>query len=307
MGPTSKVYRRVLWRQRLSRASTLSVVGLASVLLTAGAAQTPEAKAATSQGVRTAAPDGRALELTFRDEFDRAGPTPGTRWRTTFGDGLDRGIGQRTIESNRELQIYVDPEYGARVGAPDLRPFEVRDGVLHIVAKRAGAAQVSKLAGRNYYSGLISSLPTIAQRYGYFEVRAKLPRGKGLWPALWLLPQDQTWPPELDIMESIGDPRRVYATVHSKAVQPNSIPIDVPDDGFHTYAVSWDSANVVWYVDGREAARQPTAADLHKPMYLIANLAVGGQWPGAPDASTSFPAELQIDSVRIYRFANGGA
>jgi beta-glucanase (GH16 family) len=255
----------------------------------------------------TRAPDGRPLVLTFGDEFDRAGRTPGPRWRTTFGDGQDPGIDQRTIASNKELQLYVDRDYGARIGVTDFDPFDLRDGVLHIAASRAPAGQSPKLAGRQYRSGLISSLPSAAQRYGYFEVRAKLPRGKGLWPAIWLLPADLTWPPEIDIMESIGDPHRVYVTVHSKAVQSNSVPVDVPGDGFHTYAVSWDPRAIVWYLDGAETARQPTPADMDKPMYLIANLAVGGQWPGAPDASTTFPAELQIDYVRIYRFADGGA
>ena len=146
------------------------------------------------------------------------------------------------------------------------------------------------------------TLPTVAQTYGHFEVRARLPRGKGLWPAVWMLPADHTWPPEIDVVESIGDPRTAYVTAHSKAVASKSVEVKVGDDGFHTYAVSWDPQWLKWYLDGVETARQATPADMHKPMYLIANLAVGGKWPGAPDASTRFPASLDLDFVRIYQF-----
>jgi len=288
---------------RLAAAALLAACCLAG--LTSGRAGA-RAEAASAPP-RATAPDGRRLALAFDDEFDRPGGAPGPLWRTTFGDGRDPGFGQRTLSGNGEMQVYVDRAFGTRIGAGPLDPFVLRGGVLHIRAEPVAPRLRARLKSFRYTSGLISTLPRFSQRYGYFEVRARLPRGKGLWPALWLLPADLTWPPEIDIMESIGDPRRVYLTAHSKDAEAHSVPADLPDDGFHVFAVSWDPRNIVWYVDGREAARQPTPADMHKPMYFVANLAVGGHWPGAPDASTAFPADFAIDYVRAYRFADGPA
>jgi beta-glucanase (GH16 family) len=152
-------------------------------------------------------------------------------------------------------------------------------------------------------SGLITTQPSFAQAFGYFEAGLQLPAGKGLWPALWLLPIDMTWPPEIDIMESIGDPLTAYMSTHSKAEADFTQKVAVDGPGFHTFAVSWDPGSVVWYVDRRVVARKPTPADMHKPMYLLANLAVGGTWPGAPDDSTRFPARYRIAFIRAYRFA----
>ena len=162
----------------------------------------------------------------------------------------------------------------------------------------------AQLGGYRYFSGLISSQPSFAQTYGYFEMRAKIPRGKGLWPAFWMLPADFSWPPELDVMESIGDPSAYYTTAHSAVTKMAAgLKTDIAPDAFHTFAVAWDEKQIVWYVDGREVNRQPTPPDMHKPMYLVANLAVGGNWPGSPDGATRFPARMTIDYIRAYRFA----
>jgi beta-glucanase (GH16 family) len=240
-----------------------------------------------------AAPDGRRLELMFDQDFSLPAPSPpNSVWRTTFGDG------SRTIASNAELEVYVDPAFAG----PGRDPFDLRSGALDITATPLTAAERARTPGARFASGLISSQPSFSQLYGYFEIRAKLPAGKGLWPALWMLPADLTWPPEIDIMESLGDPRTVYASVHTKDDDGFTQETRLDDEGFHTFAVSWDAANLVWYVDGREVARRPTPADMHKPMYLLANLAVGGQWPGVPDASTHFPATFSIRYVRAYKF-----
>ena len=154
-----------------------------------------------------------------------------------------------------------------------------------------------------YMSGVITTQPSFSQTYGYFEMRAKLPRGKGLWPAFWLLPLDQSWPPEIDVMESIGDPSQVYVTTHSKTTKAPGFEPKIAPDEFHTFAVSWDASDVIWYIDGKEVGRHATPADMHKPMFMLANLAVGGNWPGRPDASTRFPATYEIDYIRAYRFA----
>ena len=87
-------------------------------------------------------------------------------------------------------------------------------------------------------------------------------------------------------------------------VRPHRNGEPVTPGEFHTYAVSWDRDLLIWYVDGREVRRQPTPMDMHKPMYLLANTAIGGDWAGAPDATTPFPAHFVIDYIRAYRFAS---
>ncbi len=262
--------------------------GVSALALVAGAQAEPLARS----------PDGRPLRLTFNEDFSRFSAAPsGARWRTVYGDGSDVSIGKRTLASNGELEVYVDRTLEG------LDPFVARSGALEIVAKPTSAALRGKLGEHAFTSGLISSQPTFSQRYGYFEIRAKLPGGKGLWPALWMLPADQTWPPEIDIMESIGDPAKVYASTHSKAEATFTKALSLPDAGFHTYGLSWDAQHVTWFIDGRAVASKATPADMHKPMFLIANLAVGGQWPGSPDASTRFPAVFAIQYIRVYQFS----
>ena len=255
-------------------------------------------------------PDGRRLVVTFNDEFnsfDRWRDGKGV-WRTTFRDGkADDDYNVRTLRSNKELELYVDPEtrpHGAQGGpALGLNPFSVGGGSLTIITDRAPAALAPQLGGFRYTSGLISTQPSFAQTYGYFEMRAKLPSGKGVWPAFWLLPADFDWPPEIDVMESVGDPSKVYVTAHSKTAKDGGTEVSVSPKDFHTYAVSWGPDMLVWFVDGREVKRLPTPSDMHKPMYMLANVALGGDWAGAPDASTPFPVRYVIDYIRAYRFA----
>lgn len=250
------------------------------------------------------APDGRPLTLTFSDDFATLRLWNGKTgvWRPTFGDGTQTGLDRRTLPTNGELQLYVDPGLADPEGVMGLNPFLARNGTLEIIANPAAANMTRRLGGHGFTSGLISSQPTFSQTYGYFEMRAELPRGKGLWPAFWLLPADLGWPPEIDIVESIGDPTRIYMTTHTAAgvgVRAEKI----ISEGYHVFAVSWDPKAVIWYVDGVESGRELTPPDLNKPMYMLANLAVGGAWPGSPDATTVFPAHLSIDYIRAYKFA----
>jgi len=265
------------------------------------------AAAAGSPPPLSRAPDGRALALAFSDDFDSWRPFRHGQgvWRTWFRDGTGEPLTERTLAGNKELQLYVDPDWAPDGGPPiGISPFTLHDGMLDIRLEPTPARLKERLSGYRYVSGLISSQPSFRQLYGYFEMRAKLPRGKGIWPAFWLLPADLEWPPEIDVMESVGDPSKVYVTLHSKAAQSQGTEVPVSADAFHTYAVEWDARTVAWYVDGREVKRLPTPADMHKPMYLLANIASGGDWAGAPDASTPFPARLTIDFIRAYRFAS---
>jgi beta-glucanase (GH16 family) len=289
-------------RVRFVQAATGAALGLA---LVAGLRPATPARAAASPAPLTHAPDGRALALTFDEEFDSWRPFRHGQgvWRTWFRDGTGEPLTERTLAGNKEVQLYVDPDWAPDGGPPvGLNPFAVHDGVLDITAQPTPPRLLQRLSGYRYVSGLISSQPSFRQTYGYFEMRARLPRGKGVWPAFWLLPADLSWPPEIDVMESVGDPSRVYCTLHSSAAKSEGAEAQVSPEGFHTYAVAWDARDVAWYVDGREVKRQPTPADMKKPMYLLANIALGGDWAGQPDASTAWPQRLSIDYIRAYRF-----
>jgi beta-glucanase (GH16 family) len=253
--------------------------------------------------------DGETFRLSFSDEFESLSLWNGTAgtWRTNYGFFDPSRPGYFTLTDNGEKQLYVDAAFKGQAASPlGLDPFAVRDGVLTITARPLPASVSAKAWNYGYGSGLITTKPSFAQTYGWFEMRARLPRGKGLWPAFWLARKDGAWPPELDVMEMLGDrPGRIYTTVHSKASgrhERTGGPVDVPDtsEGFHTYGVKWTPATISWFVDRTKVFEAPTPADMHKPMYLLANLAVGGKWPGDPDPSTRFPAEMQIDYIRAY-------
>ena len=247
------------------------------------------------------APDGRPLALTFADEFHdfRQLGDPQGIWRTTFGNGHSRSE-DRTLPDNGEQELYVDRNFWK--GGEGPIPFHVHDGYLDIIANPAPPALLPQLRGHGYTSGLITSQPSFSQLYGYFEMRAKVPDGKGMWPAFWLLPADETWPPEIDVLEAVSDPTRIYMSTHSSKQPTVGVEGHVTPDAFHTYAVAWDASQIIFYIDGKQIGAQKTPADFHKPMYMLANLAVGGDWPGNPDASTHFPAIMTIDFIRAYRF-----
>lgn len=225
-------------------------------------------------------PTQQAWKLVFQDEFDGSSLNEQV-WETQFPWGRDRS----TVG---ELQWY----------APDA--FKVANGKLRISAlPTPGGTHL-------YSSGIISSHKSFAAQYGRFEIRCKVPRGKGLWPAFWLLPPDTSWPPEIDVFETIGDaPNTVHMTAHwseNGEHRKSGAEFTGPDfsDGFHTFAVEWSAATMVWFVDGVERHRVENRSP-SGPMYLLANLAVGGPWPGAPDANTAFPATFDIDYIRAYK------
>jgi hypothetical protein len=261
--------------------------------------------------------DRTGLIKTFADEFDSfswyaEGPAlgvkrPGT-WRTQFGNQPDPNAhANRAMIHHSERQIYVDPAFRGLASRPlELNAFTVHDGILRLTTDRAPPELQPFLYGQKYTSGLMTTRLSFSQLYGVFEMRARLPKGRGLWPAFWLVPADGSWPPEIDIFETLGqEPSVVYTTVHSKAQgkyekfgKVNRV-ADTSAD-FHTYAVDWQKEEIAFYFDDVEIFRTPTPADLHKPMYMIINVAVGG-WPGDPDETTRFPVAMEIDWVRVWR------
>ena len=240
--------------------------------------------------------DLAGLTPTFRDDFDVLSlwDGEGGTWDSNFWWAGENGS---TLEGLSNW--FVDTDYGP---TQSLDPFRVEDGVLTITAAAAPETLQPETGGYAYTSGLLTSFNSFAQTYGYFEIRADMPEGQGLWPAFWLLPADGSWPPELDVVELIGqDPERLIMTTHSTAGGGHAIErhyADVADsDGFHSYGVLWGPEQITWYYDGLQVAETATPDDLHDPMYLLVDLAVGGI-AGAPDGD--LPAEMRIDTIRAY-------
>jgi len=265
--------------------------------------------------------DRRGLVPTFADEFNEFSwyaeglenrPTGGGTWRTNFGYAPVQHLGSRTLGSNGELQVYSDRGFRGTAAAPlGIDPFRIANGTLEIVGDKATENVKPFISNYEYTSGLITTQFSFSQVYGVFEMRARLPKGRGLWPTFWLLPKDRSWPPEIDIFEVLGqEPTVLHTNAHSKATGTHSDAADVirvPDTSadFHTYTVDWQKDEIRWYFDGFEIGRAPTPADMHKPMYILAGLPIGGHWVGRPDQSTHFPAVLTIDWIRAYRRSTG--
>lgn len=235
--------------------------------------------------------------LIWQDEFD--GPEiDRTKW--TFDVG-GHGWG------NNELQTYTERPENARI----------ENGMLVIEARK------EQFVRRDYTSARLKTQGLHAWTYGRIEARMKLPYGNGIWPAFWMLGADiqqNPWPAsgEIDIMEYIGrDANRIYGTVHGPGYSGSggvghytNMPAGSVNENFHVYAVEWEPEEIRWYVDEQEFFKlTPQAVPgrwvYDHPFFIIINLAVGGNWPGAPDESTVFPQFLLVDYVRVYQRPNG--
>lgn len=267
--------------------------------------------------------------LAWHDEFDGQA-LDGARWDHDIGNGYYSYDANQWISGwgNGELQYYTREPSNAFV----------EGGRLHLRAHK------ESLHGCGYTSARLKTrrndgTALFNQMYGRFEFRALLPTGQGLWPALWMMPQDDTYGPwaasgEIDIMEARGqEPRAVFGAVHFGARWPAhtqaSWEYKLPDEQtigeFHVYAIEWEPGVIRWSVDGhtcatqsfwwsssqtdgskgvrpgREADLNPWPAPFDRPFYIIINLAVGGNFAGNPDRHTRFPAEMLVDYVRVYR------
>ncbi len=176
---------------------------------------------------------------------------------------------------------------------------KIHSGILSITANKTEDGKLP------YSSGMIASNDRFYFQYGYVEIQARAPAGRGLWPAFWLLAQAQS-AEEIDVMEILGqDPTTVYTTLHYKLANQQKMEEDThyrgPDFSrdFHTFGVDWEWDKIVWYIDGKEVFRVTDHVP-QVPMYLIADLAVGGVWAGPPDASTVFPAAFDINYIRVF-------
>ncbi|MBW7933394.1 MAG: glycoside hydrolase family 16 protein [Gemmatimonadaceae bacterium] len=250
---------------------------------------------------RPQAPPG--WTLAWHDEFD--------------GPQLDRAkwnVLLREQSKHDELQYYVPDEVYVERGALRIR------------------SRVRSYGSMKYTSGRLDTRGKYAPVYGRFEIRAKLPAGKGMWPAHWLYPQNRDWAmealmqrevaegreryipeerpwySEIDIMEFLGhEPNVLYGTLHYTTFKGERKstsgtwrgPVDYTKD-FHVYALEWEPDSIRWYIDGQLLYATTTGIP-HTPHYLILNTAVGGGWPGNPDSTTVFPQYHDVDYVRVYR------
>ncbi|BDA83357.1 hypothetical protein Sa4125_08990 [Aureimonas sp. SA4125] len=252
--------------------------------------------------------DKSNLVETFSDEFNSLSLYDNTSntgtWRTVFSNDADSRT-SRTLVNNKEQQIYIDPSF-KDLG---INPFSIDDGVLTITGDNAPTEIQDDIWNYQYTSGMLSSKFTFSQTYGYFEMSAQIPAVQGAWPAFWLLPTDGSWPPELDVMEVLGNnTSMVYTTVHSAetGTQTSAGARSYVGDlslGFHTYAVDWQADYITWYIDGQQVGKAATPDDMHKPMYIVANLALGGSWGGSVAPGEDFQAQMQIDYIKAYQYA----
>lgn len=237
--------------------------------------------------------------LAWADEFNGSSLASDI-WSNETGDGCPNLCGW----GNNELQYYTPP--------PNNLYFQ--DGKMLIEAR------AESYGGKNYTSARIKTQNKKSFQFGRIDIRAILPKGKGIWPAFWLLPQDNVfgaWPKsgEIDMMEQIGsEPSKVSGTVHF-GPGPGSIWISkshtLPNgnfnDQFHVFSLEWKTDQIKWLIDGNVYATI-NKADLNgnnypfnEKFYFLINLAVGGNLPGSPDASTVFPQWLIVDYIRVYQ------
>ncbi|MCZ4121929.1 RICIN domain-containing protein [Streptomyces sp. H39-S7] len=278
----------------------------AAVLLLCGGLQ--QALAPQASGAENA--PSAAAAATFTDDFNGAAGSAvdSSKWGYETGDNVN----------NHERQYYTSGNHNAALDG---------QGNLVITARKENPANYQCWYGTCQYTSARLSTPSkFTQAYGHFETRMKLPRGQGMWPAFWMLGNDigtAGWPNsgEIDIMENVGfEPGTVHGTIHGPGYSGAAgigAGYTLPggqsfSDAFHTFSVDWAPNSIKWYVDGN-LYQTRTPADLggnrwvfDHPFYLLLNLAVGGYWPGDPDANTTFPQQLVVDYVHVTTSDTGG-
>jgi beta-glucanase (GH16 family) len=263
-----------------------------------------------------------SLHRTFHDDFDTH-PLAGDRWVPHYaggaawpeaqywgGDGSDF---KRKTAWNGEQQIYVDPRYGGRSTTPlGLNPFSVRDGILSIVASRTPPALKPVLFNNEYTSGILTTQSKFSQKYGYFEIRSKIPIGIGVWPAFWMLADDGGWPPEIDVMEGRGQrPGDLVMTTHWRIpatgrVESCGFDFQRADaaTAFHDYGVLWQRDRIIYFIDREPVSEIKVPVGFEDPMYMIVNLAMGAKdFPGVGfiDGESPNTVAFEIDRISVYQ------
>lgn len=242
-------------------------------------------------------PEG--YSLVWSDEFDGTSIDP-TNWVFETGDGTDYGL--PVGWGNNEKQLYTTEAENAAIMTDE------GESVLAITAREASSG---------YTSAKLTTQDLVSVRFGRIDIRAKLPKGQGIWPAFWLLGDNRgeiSWPGcgEIDIIEVLGhEPNKMYSTVHytnsenSKGENQGSytLPSGNLSDSYHVFSLDWTPESMTFFIDGTQVHQVAIADDMkefRRSMYMILNIAVGGYWPGEPDATTTFPQTFYVDYVRVF-------
>ncbi|MCX2739991.1 glycoside hydrolase family 16 protein [Pontibacter anaerobius] len=232
----------------------------------------------------------------WADEFDYTGKPDNSKWGYDIGGN---GWG------NNELQYYTDKNSNASVA----------DGILTITARK------EQMEGRSYTSARLVTKNKGDFKYGRFEIKAKLPTGRGTWPAIWMLPTDWAygeWPKsgEIDIMEHVGyDQNTVHITVHTEAYnhgkgtqRGNSKVIETASTAFHLYRVDWTPYSIRGFIDDQKVfefvndGKGYSTWPFDKRFHLLLNIAVGGNWGGSKGVDPDvYPQTMEVDYVRVYK------
>ncbi|MEE9320345.1 MAG: glycoside hydrolase family 16 protein [Granulosicoccus sp.] len=268
-------------------------------VLGAGSAINGEAENQESGvGVEADLLDLSQYTLMFGDEFHGT-ELDSTKWNTALPWGSDLVI-------NSELQYYVDiankPDFG-------YSPFSFDGETLTITAIETPENLRASANEQGWLSGVLTTAGKLEVTYGYIETRVDLPPGRGLWPAFWMLSSEFIdLKPQLFVMEYNGG--RANSVFHNYNYQDEDNNLRSPgqwevveeglSEGFHTVGVAWSPEELLFYVDGKPRYKITGENVSRQSMYLILNLAVGGVWTGAPDATTRIPASYVIDYVRVY-------
>jgi beta-glucanase (GH16 family) len=258
-------------------------VAAASAVDAASSAPAPQVSTVSKGGIGQYADLSPAFDATF------AGTSLDTsQWQTCY-PWSDTGSGCTNFGNSQEEEWYLPSQD------------EVSGGALHLVATALptpGKAKTGSPKTYPYRSGMVTTYSSFDFTYGYVQVVARLPGGTGTWPALWLLPQSQAWPPEIDMMENWGTSSTIRTTLHwstpsgpqqagEQVTSPTSL-----TTGWHTYGLLWEPGSITWYLDGEPVDSYTGSAVPSQPMYFLANLAIDG-----PAASSS---SFDIQSVQIY-------
>ena len=230
-------------------------------------------------------------KLVWSDEFNYNGLPDSAKWGNEVG-----------FVRNNELQYYTKQR---------IENSRVVGGNLLIIGKKEAYKNA------NYTSASLVTDGKTSWAFGKVEARIKLPKGQGMWPAFWMLGQNihsVGWPEcgEIDIMEHINNEDLLHGTLHwfnEKHVSSGgTTPCDVTK--FHNYSIEWDKESVKLMLDGKKYWEVNikdginSTEEFHKPHYIILNLAIGGDWPKNPDATTAFPDTMYVDYVRVYQSVN---
>ena len=249
---------------------------------------------------------------------------PNEEWQLVWSDEFD---GSAINLDNWSYDIPTNGRWNKEIQSYTQNNASIKNGSLIIEARKEDITEPSGET-YNYSSGKLITKGKQSWTYGKFELRAKMPTGQGIWPAIWMMPENEpfygTWPicGEIDIMELLGHiPNKLHGTVHfgepHKELQGTYF---LPEgqsfgDDYHIYSMEWEPGEMRWYIDGRlyhtandwyskdsnQADDYTYPAPFDQDFFLILNISVGGSWPGNPDETTVFPQQMAVDYVRVYQ------